>query len=56
MNGGTWKLRDSYRTLEQGLIQGIRRWEWHGEQASWLTAHFLNAAADLAEQEVELFR
>ena len=31
LDGGELHLRDSYRTLDNGLVQCIRRYEWHGQ-------------------------
>ena len=30
--GGELRLRDSYRQTESGLVQCVRRYEWHGEE------------------------
>jgi len=52
MNGGSWKLRDSYRALNQELFQCIRRWEWHGEKPTGpvtLSVRWLAPTADTRE-------
>ena len=33
LDGGELLLRDSYREVEGGLVQCVRRYEWHGERA-----------------------